>query len=539
MVSMKRWKDLLTQKTDSISTASLILSTAFVVSALLGFWRSRLLYSMLFRCCTAELDAYNAAFRLPDLIFKLVVTGALSASFIPIFTGYLEKGIKEANLMASRVISWLSLIFMAISLVIFIFAPDFSRIIAPGFTPEQIDLMSSLTRILLVAQFFFLLSNFFTGILHVNATFLVPAIAPSIYNLFIIAAIVWLTPSIGIYAAAIGAVIGAMFHMLIQWPIVRRTGFRFMPGIGKHRGVNEVVRLMLPRSLSLGIGEIESTATIFFASGLASGSLSILNLATQLIYLPSRVIGATVGQASLPQFSRHMVKKEFRLLALKLDDLVVKMIFLAVPMIAGVVVLRLPIVRLAFGSREFPWEATLITAKVLGIMAVIIVFQSISAILTRTFYALHDTKTPLWIAMVSLLVNLIVNSYFILFTNLGIVGLSISISLAAVIQSLGLMLVLTRRLPESNLFAWLASGWKIALAGTIAGGLGWILMRQVDHRLIDTTKTLGVVEILVLVGGVILAAYLVLANYLVADITGYFANKALEVGRGFDRFKKN
>ena len=226
-------------------------------------------------------------------------------------------------------------------------------------------------------------------------------------------------------------------------------------------------------------------------------------------------------------------------MALKLDDLVVKMIFLAVPMIAGVVVLRLPIVRLAFGSREFPWEATLITAKVLGIMAVIIVFQSISAILTRTFYALHDTKTPLWIAGVSLLVNLIVNSYFILFTNLGIVGLSISISLAAVIQSLGLMLVLTRRLPESNLFAWLASGWKIALAGTIAGGLGWILMRQVDHRLIDTTKTLGVVEILVLVGGVILAAYLVLANYLVADITGYFANKALEVGRGFDRFKKN
>ena len=174
-----------TKKQSSILSASLVLAVTFGLSALLGLFRSKFLYARFFNCCVLDLDAYNAAFRVPDLIFKLLVTGALSASFIPVFTNFLHKDEKKAYEMSSAVVTLLLTLFIFASVIVLIFANQFSHLIAPGFTPYQIDLMSNLTRILLIAQIFFLISNFFTGILQVHQVFLVPALSPIIYNIFI------------------------------------------------------------------------------------------------------------------------------------------------------------------------------------------------------------------------------------------------------------------------------------------------------------------------------------------------------------------
>ncbi|MBU1117366.1 hypothetical protein KKD37_00190, partial [Patescibacteria group bacterium] len=275
-----RLRSLTHQKQKSIFSATIVLAVTFVFSALLGFLRTRFLYSIFFKCCVLDLDAYNAAFRIPDLIFKLLVTGALSASFIPVFTSYLHKDKKQAYKMASSVINLLLLVFIAFSVVALVFAHPLSKLIATGFSPYQIDLMANLTRILLLAQIFFLISNFLTAILQVNQVFIIPALSPIIYNLFIILGIFTLAPTFGIYGVVYGTVVGAFFHMAIQIPSVLRFGFKYSRiADPKLPGVREIIRLMLPRTLSLGLAEVENTVTLFFASTLAAGSISLLNLA--------------------------------------------------------------------------------------------------------------------------------------------------------------------------------------------------------------------------------------------------------------------
>ena len=185
MVFVPHLRRLSIKRQGSILSASLTLAVTFGLSAVLGFLRSRFLYARFFTCCTQQLDVYNAAFRIPDLIFKLLVTGALSASFIPVFSSYLHKNEAEAHRIASTVINSLLLFFLAISIFVLIFTHPLSNLIAAGFSPEQLHLMVQLTRILLIAQIFFLLSNFLTAILQVNQIFFIPALSPIVYNIFI------------------------------------------------------------------------------------------------------------------------------------------------------------------------------------------------------------------------------------------------------------------------------------------------------------------------------------------------------------------
>ncbi|HEX8923217.1 MAG TPA: lipid II flippase MurJ, partial [Patescibacteria group bacterium] len=265
------------KKSDSILSASIVLALTFAISAILGYLRSRFLYAAFFKCCVLDLDAYNAAFRIPDLIFKLLVTGALSASFIPVFTSHLHRDEKEAYKMASTVINLLLIVFIAASLIVLVFARPLAGIIASGFTPSQLDLMANLTRLLLIAQIFFLVSNFLTGILQVHQIFLIPALSPILYNIFIIASIFLLAPIFGIYGPTYGAIVGAFFHLFIQLPSIKKVGFKYSVFLDTNmKGVKEVIRLMIPRTLSLGLDEIENTVTLFFASSLAAGSLSLL-----------------------------------------------------------------------------------------------------------------------------------------------------------------------------------------------------------------------------------------------------------------------
>jgi putative peptidoglycan lipid II flippase len=499
MFSFSKIRAILSRPQESISSASIILAVTFGISAILGFLRSRFLYAQFFKCCVLDLDAYNAAFRLPDLIFKLLVTGALSASFIPVFSSYLHKKPKEAYHLSSSVINLLFLIFLAASIIILIFTRPLSELIAKGFNSYQIDLMVNMTRILLIAQIFFLLSNFLTGILQIKQNFLIPSLAPIVYNVFIILSIFTLVPAFGIYGPVYGAVVGAFFHLAIQIPLLRRHGFKYLPVADfRHPGVKEIFHLMIPRSLSLGLGEIENTVTLFFASTLAAGSISLLNLSLQLMYLPSRIFGTTVGQASLPILSKNIAQNELETFRDTVRKTILRSLYLALPVTAIILVNRLAIVRLAFGAKQFPWSATLLTAKTLAYLTPAIASQAIVQILVRSFYALHDTKTPLKISAFSLFVNVATSYFFVNFTTWGILGLAVSASLSNLIQCFGLFFVFIRRVDGhgwNNTFFRLI---QISFVSIISGIISWLSLRVFDLFIFDTAHTLHVAFVLAL-----------------------------------------
>jgi len=499
MTVLNRLRHLSLIKQNTIFSASLVLAITFVFSAILGFLRSRFLYSHFYSCCALELDAYTAAFRLPDLIFKLLVTGALSASFIPVFSSYLHKDKKQADLIASTVITLLFFVFLIAAIIILIFTRPFSELIAQGFSPYQIDLMVNLTRILLIAQIFFLLSNFITAILQVHQVFIVSALSPIIYNFFIILSIFTLAPVFGIYGVVYGAVIGAFFHLAIQIPIVKKIGFNYTFSL-KHRleGVREVIRLMLPRSLSLGLSEIENTVTLFFASGLIAGSISLLNLAMQIMYLPSRIFATTVGQASLPILSKNVAQNKLENFKNIVVRTLMQSLFIALPVATIFLVNRLAIVRIAFGAKQFPWEATLITAKTLAFLSPAIVCQAIIQILVRSFYALHDTRTPMKISFVSLLINVATSFYLVNFTNLGIIGLAFSVSLANLVQCFGLIIFFGRKVNGINWSEILSQFNRILIASIIMGFVTWVTIKSLDIYLLDTARTINVINIFII-----------------------------------------
>jgi len=482
----------------------MVLAAAFGLSAILGILRDRLLYARFYACCAPQLDAYNAAFRLPDLVFQLLVIGALSAAFIPIFSQKLLENKKEAFIVARAIGTFLFLAFIPLALIVFIFARPFSGLIAAGFAPEQINLMANLTRIMIFAQVFFLFSNLTTGILQAHKRFVVPALSPLVYNLGIILGIKFFSPWLGIYGPAGGVFLGALGHFLLQFPLARSLGFRFKPsfdfGLPE---IKRVLKLMIPRSLSLGLGQIESTIILFFATGFPAGSLSLLYLAQHLSQLFSRLFGSTIGQAALPSLSSLRASKKTGEFNQVLMDSLLESLYLSAWAAIVLLVLRIPMVRLAFGAKTFPWQATLQTGRVLALLSPAVVAQSGSQILTRGFYSLQDTKRPLIISLISLLITLMVSLIGIYFLGWGIIALVLAISLAAIARFLVLLVVISWQLKG---FAW-GRLWSFAqkslLVTAVSGPVFWLLMRLSDQYLLDTTRVVGLslLMVITLLGG--------------------------------------
>jgi len=514
MSLLKKLQSLIQKKQSTILSASLVLAVTFGISAILGFLRSRFLYAAFYKCCVAELDVYNAAFRLPDLIFKLLVTGALSASFIPVFSSYLHKSEQKAYEIASSVINILLIVFFVVAIFVLIFARPLTSLIASGFSPEQLSLMTNLTRILLLAQIFFLLSNFISAILQVNQVFIIPSLSPIVYNLFIIISIFTLAPVFGIYGVVYGAVIGAFFHLAIQLPSVKRQGFKYAFIINtKISGVREIFRLMIPRSLSLGLGEIENTVTLFFASALPSGSISLLNLALQLMYLPSRIFGTTIGQASLPMLSKNIARNELDIFRKTVNRIIVQSLFIALPITVLILIQRVLIVRLLFGSQQFPWTATLITAKILAFLTPAIFCQAIIQILIRSFYALHNTKIPFKVSFVSLIFNVLSSYFFINYTNFGVLGLALSSSITNIVQLIGLLYFFVKIVDGIDWTITIKKIYKITLASFMTGFFTWISMKFLDLFVFNTTKTIPLAIVFAISSTFGIFVYFLIANF--------------------------
>ncbi|MDP3998444.1 MAG: murein biosynthesis integral membrane protein MurJ [bacterium] len=489
---LKNGKALFLRPQTNIISAAAVIAFFYGASMLLGLLRDRLLISRFYGCCRGDLDVYWAAFRLPDVIFQLLVIGALSAAFIPVFSEYLIKDRKEAYKIASSLINLLLLAFLFMVALFFIFAHPISARITGAFTSDQVNLMANLTRIMLMAQFFFLFSSFLTSMIQSNQRFLVPALSPVVYNVGIIFGILVLTPSLGIYGPTIGVVLGALLHFLVQMPLMSKIGFSYQFSWNwRHPAVREIGRLMLPRSLALAAAQIEATVALFLATSLVSGSLTIFYLALNLMQLPVRLVGIPIGQASLPAMSQKTEQEFIEFKKIFLASFW-QIMYLVLPATAILLILRIPVVRLAFGAKSFPWEATVLTARALAVFSLAIVAQAVVQLLIRGFYALRDTKTPLFIGLASVAVNVSLSFYLTFTLRWEILGLATATSLSSFLQAILLFYYLDRKVNFDKSII-LKPFLKMGAATLATGIFLWIPMKILDRFILDTTFTINLI----------------------------------------------
>lgn len=497
-------KALLSRRQNSILTAAAVITGSSLLSALLGLWRNRLLIGYFFEnpITRQQLDAYWVAFRLPELIFQLLVIGSLSAAFIPVYSTYKEKSRSEANHIASSMMNLVLLAFSLVSLVLFIFAEPFNNLITSvNFLPHQIKLAAQLSRIMLFAQFFFAISNFLTGIIQAEQRFLIPALSPLAYNFGIIAGLIFLSPLIGIYGPAIGVVIGALLHLLLQLPLAKKLGYRYQPLITwQHPGFQEMLHLIPPRTLAISVNQLELFASVYFATALSSGSLTILNIAQALMSAPTRIFSVPLGQASLPFLSQEVAQGTLDKFKTTLLDSLHHILFLAFPASMLLLILRIPLVRLAYGAPTFPWSATLLTGKAVAIFSLSLFAQGGVHLLIRGFYALHNTKTPLLIALFSVFINIFFSYLSTFIFSWGILGLALAMTLASFFQFFVLLFLLFRSLGSFPLYSLLLPPTKMLFAAAAMGLSLWLPMRLLDLYVFDTTRVLPLILLTLIVG---------------------------------------
>ncbi|HBD02094.1 TPA: murein biosynthesis integral membrane protein MurJ [Candidatus Collierbacteria bacterium] len=525
---MQNGRDLFAKESSSILSAATIIMGATLASALLGLIRTRLLISY-FYSEPAVVDVFWAAFRLPDMVFQVIIVGALSSAFIPVFSRFI--GDKDAaNHLANSMINLTMGVMSILSLGIIIFAAPLSRLIAGGFTPSQLDLMVNLTRIMAIAQLFFGFSSFLTGIIQSHQRFLIPALSPILYNFGIILGILFLGKPLGIYGPAFGVVIGAILHLLAQLPLAHQLGFRYRPTLDhKNPAVSEMSRLMLPRMLTLSLTQIEATMIITFSTWLSSGTVTLISLAQQLANLPVRLIGIPIGQASLPFFAKVTHGNNLKDLASMVNNTILEMLYLALPASVIILILRVPLVRLAYGADSFPWSETVLTGKLVAILAISIAARSLTHVLVRVFYAMHDTRTPLIINTISTVTNVSLSYYFLFVLKSSVLGMAAAISIASLIETIVLVLILYS-LAQFALVHILFPLGKILFASALTALALWAPLRILDQMIFDTTRTIPLIMLTLSVTLIGTAVYLTLSYLFNIRELGVFLHLIEKIG---------
>jgi len=506
---VRNGQHLLEKQNSSILSAATIIMVATLLSAFLGVIRTRLLISHFYH--SKELvDVFWAAFRLPDMVFQIIIVGALSSAFIPIFSKHIDNK-NKSNIIASSMINLVMIGMMILSVLIFIFARPFSAVIGQGFNASQLNLMANLTRIMAVAQLFFGFSSFLTGIIQSHKRFLIPALSPILYNLGIIIGIIALGPIMGIYGPAIGVVIGAVLHLTAQIPLALKLGFQYKPTFGKGTGtISQMTRLMLPRALTLSLIQEEQTAIIIFSTLLSSGTVTMMANTQQLTDHPISLIAIPIGQASLPFLAKEADSGTLKHLAKMVNRTILEMMYLALPASAILLILRIPLVRLAYGADSFPWSETVTTAKLVAILAISVAARSLTHVIVRVYYALHNTRTPLLISFISTVVNISLSYYFLIVIHSGIIGMAIAITIASILETIILTLALYR-LAQFQLTHLVHPLLRILTITIISALALWIPLRFLDQLIFDTTRTLPLILLTVTVSIIGVGVYIILS----------------------------
>jgi len=427
---------------------------------------------------SASIDAFYAANRIPEILFNLMAGGALASAFIPTFTAFLTRKDMQGAWKLSSSILWLVITGVSsISLVAWATAPWLvTRVLTPGFEdPAQIERTVALLRIMLLSPVIFSVSGLLMGVLNASQRFAAPALAPAAYRLGMILSIFVLVPRFGVFGLAWGSVFGSLLHLVIQLPTLRVLKPRLTLDVGlSNPAVREVGRLMAPRLLGVAVVQLNFLINTIIASGLPEGSLSSITFAFQLMLMPEVVIAQAIAIAALPTFSAQVASGQLDDLRSSLIATLRGLVYLALPASLGLMLLREPIVQLLYQGGQFNLDSTAMVTWALLWYAAGLLFHSILEIITRAFYAMNDTRTPVLVGIIAMSLNAGLSILLAsLFTQWGIMphgGLALANTLATAVESAALLIIMRKRLNGLDLASartgLLASGISAAAMST-------------------------------------------------------------------------
>lgn len=380
--------------------AAYLLAFFAILSQLLALVRDRLLaYSF---GAGGILDLYYAAFRIPDLIFVTVASVVSISVLVPFLIEKLDKGIVEGKKFIDSVFSFFFILISGTSLIAYFLVPYFSVYIFPNLNTNQSAEFILITRILLLSPIFLGLSNFFASITQVYRRFLIYALSPLLYNIGIITGIVFLYPIFGLEGLVYGVILGAILHFFIQIPFVLKQGlvprFSF---IIDFVGIRKVIFLSIPRTVTLGASQIALIFLVSFASRMSEGSISVFNFSLNLQSVPLSIIGVSYSIAAFPTLSKLFSSGQRVKFLEQIIASTRHIIFWSIPISVLFIVLRAQIVRTILGAGKFSWDDTRLTAAALALFTISVVAQSMVLLFVRGYYAMGNTKKPLFVGLLS------------------------------------------------------------------------------------------------------------------------------------------
>lgn len=510
----------------SLVTAGLVVTAAFLLSRILG-WVRVVVIGTTFGA-SRDLDAFFAAFRIPDLMFQLVAAGALASALIPVLAGMLATGPpSQAWRVASTVMNLMLLALVVLSVILFAAAPALVPLITPGFEQPALDRTVGLTRMMLVSPILLALGSVATSILNAQDRFAAAAMAPVAYNVAIIGAAAFLAQTIGVDALALGVVAGSLLHVLVQLRSLWTGGYRYAPVIDTgDPHAREALRLVGPRAVGLGVSQLTFLVSTSLASGLAAGSITAFNVAFTILQIPIGVIGVPLGIVVFPSLSRDLARGAMDEFLRLLTQSLRLLLFVMLPLTALAIVIRTPLVTVLFGYGLFGDSAIELTADTLLFFLVGLAAHSLIAVLARAFYAGRDTRTPVLAATLAVAVN--VSLGVALAGPMGLRGLALAIAAGAWAEAAVLLEILRRRYPLLDMRGIMRAFVEASGGSVVAGLAGFAALQVVAGAVGSQPGKIGLLLELVAataVGGLVyVAAALALRIPELPTIVGVVSN---------------
>ena len=483
----------------NVKLAATIMASSTLLSSLLGFFRDRLLNSAYmpskngaFAGYPVGLDAYTAAFMVPDFMFAVLVSGALSVTFIPVFNERWVKGNKQsAWQISSSMINFMALITMAASVLIIIFAdPLMKYLIAPGLSESGHALAVSMMQVIAVNPFIFAVAAVIASIQQAVGRFMFCALAPMLYNVGIIIGTVWFTGGVnlfgwqifdgGIMGVALGVVLGSFLQLIVSAVGLAGLGFDYNFKIyWRNKGFRKVLSLLPARSVDQGMDYVVSLVEINLASRLADGTVRAYQQALTLHMMPINLIGVAISNAAFPQLTEHLGEGRNDLFQKDLRSLLRIIFWMALPVSVVIFFTRGYVVHF-ISNGGVP-----LIAGILGCLVVAILFRTIYHMAARAFYARQDTKTPLYISIFSITLNIILAIVLSMVLKMGAYGLAWAQSTVSVLEVVVLLAVMNRQMPKLFDMTFVRAIFKMIIAGTITGVVCYIGVLVLPFRYHD------------------------------------------------------
>lgn len=446
-----------------------------------------------------DLDVYYAAFRIPDLIYTLLVFGTISAAFIPIFTQYKkERDMKNAWEFASSMLHLMFLVILVMSGLIYLLAPYLVHLIAAGFDSDQLELTVKLMRIMLLSPILFTITSVLVSIQDSFKSFFFRSLGPLFYNLGIIVGILYFGMSFGVIGVAFGVILGALMNLIIQLPSLKLVGFKYRLLLGhKRQDVKKAFKLIIPRVFGLSVTQMTLIVNTLIASFLMTGSITVFYLADNLQALPLGVIGisfAITSFATLSELASEPTKEPF---AKEIKRVMGQILFLIIPATIGMLVLRHEIIHALLIYGKFTQNDAILTASVLGFLLISLFAQSLIPLLGRGFYAFHNTKTPVISGVIGSGVSIGGSLMLAIGLNMGIIGIAIAFS-AGMIFNFVLLYILMHKKLKFDILNW-ASVIQFILMAIIMGVFVTIIKTLVPFGG-TTTQQMGLLALYTAVG---------------------------------------